>query len=134
MVASGNSGSQSAQLTVAFCAVDGGRFGSVETVTVEGIVPVQVPPGVSDQQGGVLPFEAHDGTVASMVPLPALFEVWLTTVQSNSSEFTLWATREPMHGGCSCALISIAMRSRDAAKLSTQIGSTADEQALCLYE
>ena len=55
---------------------------------------------------------------------PGPFEVWLTTVQSGSCVPGFIATVCVMQGGCSCALISIAMRSSDGPKLSAQIGNT----------
>ena len=113
---SGNIGSQSEQLTVAFCAVVIPTFGSAVTWTM--LPPAQpMPPAVSDQQGAPPPFKAHDDTIESL-KLPVPFEVWLTTVQSGSWVPTLLATVPVSQGGCSEALISSPIRCSDGAKLS----------------
>src|SRR5262249_37025160 len=112
---------QSAQLTVAFCAVDDDTFGSCMTVT-DWPPPAHIP-AFSDQHGAMLPFEAQAGTVASMKP-PVPFDVWLMTVQSGSCVPGLFATWPLMQGGCSEALMSCAILSSDGAKLLSQIDST----------
>ena len=100
--ASGTPGTQSAQLTVAFWAVDGGRPDRPRRRRSG--LPPQFPPAVSCQQGAVPPFAAHDGTVASMM-LPRAVRGVADDRAVGFVRARLVATRPVMHGGCSDALI-----------------------------